>query len=323
MPASTTKVKIMSKTLIGAVGCMLALNVHTAWAGATRTFVSGTGVDSGGCDVGTPCRSFTYALSQTNAGGEIIVVASGSFAPFTIANAVSIVAPAGVYADVAAKNKTPGITIAAGATDVVTLRGVTVSGPARGDGIDFDSGGTLTLEGVEVSGFASSGKVGLNVATAGKLFVRDSTFRDNFHGIVVGAPSGVARASLDRVHLTNNASVGLYAFDGSDVTISNCVASGNTYGFDAQTTGSGGASLNIDTCQIASNSADGVVIGGVNAFGGLPIILVSNSTVVDNGGIGLHGAGGPIGFLMFTRGNNTIRDNAGGSLTMTDSVGPS
>ena len=43
-----------------------------ALAQNTRTFVSGSGSDSGNCALTTPCRTFTYAITQTSAGGEIV-----------------------------------------------------------------------------------------------------------------------------------------------------------------------------------------------------------------------------------------------------------
>jgi len=101
----------MRGTLAAFVGFALALSSQPTLAASSRTFVSGSGADAGACDPSAPCRNFAYALSQTDAGGEIVVVSSGSFAPFTIADAISIVAPGGVYADIAAKNKTPGIVI--------------------------------------------------------------------------------------------------------------------------------------------------------------------------------------------------------------------
>ena len=101
------------------------------------------------------------------------------------------------------------------------------------------------------------------------------------------------------------------------MTISHCVASGNAYGLDAQVLGLATgttAKINVDSCQVANNSADGIVIGGFNDIGALPLILVSNSTVVDNGGIGLHGGVGPSSVLMGSLGNNMVYGNAGGDV---------
>ncbi|MGH6812149.1 MAG: hypothetical protein ACREDM_07315 [Methylocella sp.] len=50
------------------------LSAAPAQAGPNRTFVSGKGTDSGACTRAAPCRSFAFALTQTNAGGEIDVL---------------------------------------------------------------------------------------------------------------------------------------------------------------------------------------------------------------------------------------------------------
>jgi hypothetical protein len=44
-----------------------------AAAPANRTLVSGHGADTGSCNLGAPCRSFAYGITQTNA-GEITIL---------------------------------------------------------------------------------------------------------------------------------------------------------------------------------------------------------------------------------------------------------
>ena len=67
---------------------------------AQRTFVSTNGDDAAACSVSAPCRSFGAALTQTDSGGEIIVVDSGGYGPVTVDKSVAIRAPAGVYAGI-------------------------------------------------------------------------------------------------------------------------------------------------------------------------------------------------------------------------------
>jgi hypothetical protein len=55
-----------------------------AWAQANRTFVSGHGADSNPCSLVAPCRSFTQALTQTNAGGEITILDPAGYGSVTI-----------------------------------------------------------------------------------------------------------------------------------------------------------------------------------------------------------------------------------------------
>src|SRR5262245_6327741 len=44
-----------------------------------RTFVSGSGSDANACSRTAPCRTFTQALSQTSAGGEVVVLDSAGY----------------------------------------------------------------------------------------------------------------------------------------------------------------------------------------------------------------------------------------------------
>src|SRR5215472_18109741 len=81
-------------------GLFAILSVTSASAQVQRTFVSGGGIDSNPCSRTAPCRTFTQAISQTNAGGEVYVLDSAGYGPFTITKSVAIVAPQGVTAGI-------------------------------------------------------------------------------------------------------------------------------------------------------------------------------------------------------------------------------
>src|SRR5689334_21128692 len=100
-----------------------------------RTFVSGSGSDASSCTLTTPCRTFAYALTQTAASGEIIVLDSAGYGTVTIAQAVSIINE-GNFAGVTVAGGIA-ITINAGASDAVLLRGLTIDGGIVG--IQFNS----------------------------------------------------------------------------------------------------------------------------------------------------------------------------------------
>src|SRR5207302_10656614 len=117
-----------------------------ATGSAQRTFVSAaTGNDASPCTRTAPCRNFAAAIAQTASGGEVVVLDSGGYGTVTINQAVSLVAPPGVYAGISVFSGT-GITVAAGATDVVTLRGLTLNGLGGNYGIDFNSGAALYVQ---------------------------------------------------------------------------------------------------------------------------------------------------------------------------------
>lgn len=301
------------------------LGATDAAAVVRRTFVASYGASTNtafNCSIAKPCRAFSEAIGVTTSGGEVIVLDSAGYGPFSVAKSITISAPAGVYAGVTQTLATPAITAAAAAASVVRLRGLTVTGvgPGTGDGILFSSGGMLELEKLEVSGFATSGKQGLLVQATARL-IHDSAFHDNYHGILMQMVTGTLHASLDHVQLVHNTSVGLYALDGAVVTITNSVVSSNNYGIDAQSTISGvgvqAPSIFVESCQISNNGQDGVVIGGITD---LPSIVVSASTITNILGWGLNGGG--LDGLILSRGNNTIVGNAAGNVLFVDPLSP-
>jgi hypothetical protein len=101
----------------------------------TRTFVSNSGVDSGTtCGLAAPCRTFQYAYNQTAAGGEIVALNSGGYGQLTIGQALNLIAPTGIYAAMQMTgNSQTGITISAGAGDIVRISGITIIGNGAGN----------------------------------------------------------------------------------------------------------------------------------------------------------------------------------------------
>src|SRR5215471_7392386 len=102
---------------------LVGLSASISHAQVQRTFVSGGGSDLNPCSRTAPCRTFGQAISQTNSGGEVYVLDSAGFGAFAITKPVSIVAPQGVTAGISVFSG-DGITINAGASDVIILRGL-------------------------------------------------------------------------------------------------------------------------------------------------------------------------------------------------------
>src|SRR5215467_3454576 len=101
---------------------LIGFFASASMAQVQRTFVSGLGNDANPCSRTAPCRTFAQAISQTNSSGEVYVLDSAGYAIFTITKPVSIVAPPGVTAGISVFSG-DGITITAGASDIVILRG--------------------------------------------------------------------------------------------------------------------------------------------------------------------------------------------------------
>jgi Right handed beta helix region len=271
--------------------------------GGQRTFVSAqTGNDANSCGPTSPCRTFSYAVTQTAPGGEVIVLDSGGYGPFTISQSVSIVAPTGVYAGITAFSG-DAITVSAGATDKVILRGLTLMGLGGTNGIHVVAVGNLFVEGCVIANFAGSGNQGngLYFASSGRLSVKDTTVRGNDHvGIWVGPASGTATATVEHCRSEAN-SHGVVSSASSVMTVRDTVASQNSdTGFDAES-----GELNLEGCVSAHNYGSNG--NGILSLGVASLVRVSNTTVTDNR-IGIYAVSGNI----LSRGNNTVEGNGPG-----------
>src|SRR6266481_9627937 len=68
-----------------------ALHAAPAQAQLLRSFVSGIGSDSNACTRTAPCRTFAFAITHTNAGGEIYALDPAGYGPVTITKSISII----------------------------------------------------------------------------------------------------------------------------------------------------------------------------------------------------------------------------------------
>jgi hypothetical protein len=251
---SGTALRFMKWALIAAVPFFAATAVH---AQATRTWVSGVGDDANPCSRTAPCKTYAGAISKTAAGGEISTLDPGGYGGVTITKSITINGDstlAGILV-----SATNGVLVAAGPTDVVILRNLSIHGAGAGiNGVRFDSGAELHIEKVTISGFNGEG-VYFKPSGASRLLMNQTSIRDNVGGAVFvePGPSGTANATLDRVTMQGNAR-GLRADGGSSVVISNSVVSAN-YGNGLVAYGATRTvSMMIESTVVAHNSATGI-----------------------------------------------------------------
>src|SRR5579884_1247177 len=200
-----TKTSLLAATTLAS--SLLALT--PAHALQSRAWVSGHGVDQAGCGAPTsPCRTFQYVHDNViAAGGEIDVLDPAGYGPVTISKALSIVNDGVGAAGVQAVSG-DAIVINAGASDVVTLRGLDIDGLGTGsNGVVFNSGAGLTIVNCVVRHFAGGGQTtgnGILIQPSGAIgfLISNVVASDNgWTGIYYGPPSGSsARAAvIDRV----------------------------------------------------------------------------------------------------------------------------
>ncbi|MEO6327234.1 MAG: right-handed parallel beta-helix repeat-containing protein [Thermoanaerobaculia bacterium] len=260
----------------------LTLLSSSAFAQATRTWVSGVGDDANPCSRTAPCKTFQGAISKTAASGEINVLDPGGFGAVTITKSISIEA-AGLIAGVLVSG-TNGIIVNAGANDVVVLRGLTFEGLGTGlAGIRHIGGGALHVENCTINGFATGidfepNNAGTNTS---RLFVNDSIVRNiGTGGGILVKPQGLntAKATIDNVRSEKTAGDGLHAEAGTHVSVSRSVFNGH---LGAGIYATLGAQLLIESSVSSDN------VNGIDAHGATTQITISNVAVTDNSGTGL------------------------------------
>jgi hypothetical protein len=266
---------LLCSTLLGVV---LSLAGSTAYAQATRTWVSGVGDDVNPCSRTAPCKTFAGAISKTAAGGEIDVLDSGGFGGVTITKSMTIDAH-NVMGGILVSGQS-GVTINAGVNDVVTLRGLSITSPAIGPGligVRYVAGGTVHIEDCFISGF-SQGAIDFRPPTGvtANLFVRRVSASNNAIGGLIVGGAGSATATVVKSSFLNDV-VGLHATDGATVSVYDSLFAGNSGdGIWAE----GTAAVNVNHGLISGN--------GVGVQGDSTVRL--SEVMVGHNGVGLAGA---------------------------------
>lgn len=301
-----------------AIGLILSLlGMTDAVAAGQRTFVASWGDDTNPCTLQSPCRSFAPAIAAANAAGEVVVLDSAGYGPFTVTKSISIIAPPGVYAGMSPTVGTDGVTVAAGSGDEVVLRGLSINGQGGTRGIVINSGGEVHIEQCTISGMSQSG---IEIAGGGEVQVRSSIVRSNAsdglslnasttkvrvvesqfarnsgHGIRVVA--GTLDAS--RIAADGNALSGVIVASPppgapGSVTLSDSVLSGNANAGAAIQITSGGSNgrLSIVRSTSTRNGTDGY--SATSAGGGTALLSVTDSAAAENAYSGLNVSGSAV-----------------------------
>jgi parallel beta helix pectate lyase-like protein len=269
-------------TLSLAVAVIAALLLHTmpAQAQANRTFVSGLGSDSGGCPVTAPCRSFAYAITVTNAGGEIDVLDPAGYGPLNIIHGISIQGH-GFAGITQATGRAVAIAINAGSTDAVTLNGLLIDGMDAGqDGIGIYSAGSVQILNCVIRHFYNEGIQFESSSNPTNLLVSDTIVSDNQTFAVRLSPSSGTGSTVTLSRITsNNNEEGVFATAGT-VTIANSVLSNNSIGLVADT----GSTVWLAKSVVSGNGS-GVYLSGGTVMSYQDNYIGDNTTPVSGGSL--------------------------------------
>src|SRR5579862_549601 len=273
-----------------------------------RSFVSAqSGVDGNPCTRPSPCRTFAYAITKTNAGGEINTLDPGGYGSVAINKSISIVSGLG-EAGVLVSSGDAGITISSGAS-IVNLRGLIIEGASVGATGILVNGTTtdLTIENCVIRNLTADG-IDFEPTVASALATLDTFVANTGSNGIYVAPtgSGAVTAAFARVEVHNTQSSG-FAIDGSNstgtlqATITDSVAANNPSGagFGAYSLSGHAATSLMVTRSVSANNDQGL-FAATNAT-----LWVGQSTVTENASGWTNGGGG----TMQSYGTNQIAGN--------------
>ncbi|MBS0248305.1 MAG: right-handed parallel beta-helix repeat-containing protein [Proteobacteria bacterium] len=296
-------------------------------AQATRTWVSGVGDDVNPCSRTAPCKTFAGAISKTAAGGEINCIDAGAYGAVTITKAMTIDC-ADVKAGVLVSGSN-GITVSAGASDVVTLRGLDIFGApppsaSANNGIVFNTGAALHVEKTVIRQFFTQSPypIGFGIlfkpTGTSELYISDTYITNNGAGSAGGAvmvrPTGTgsAKGVISSSNFDNN--VTGITLDGGSTTgsvtidVRDTVSSGAPFtGISIVTPASGGGQtgLMLERSMVTNN------VTGVSSFGPKSTVLLSGSTVVGNNtGLAPSSGGSILSYQNNNLTGNVVSDGA-------------
>jgi hypothetical protein len=286
------------------------LVASSAFAQATRTWVSGVGDDVNPCSRTAPCKTFAGTISKTAPGGEISVLDPGGFGAVTITKAITIDG-GGIVGSILSAI-TNGVNINAGASDVVTLRNISINGAGSGlTGVNIVTNGAkaVILEHVRIAGAAKCINDTHTAAVQTQVFMDDvSVSNCSTNGMFFQPGAGASTVALiknstvDKIGTTTSHD-GIFTSTGVALQLNNVTvsfAAGNGVHAD-------GASLvSVDNSVFARNGGDGILAGP-----GASIARLNSSTMEQNTGAGVRSSGGTINSYHNNRSaGNGIADSA-------------
>ena len=316
--------KTMSKTF-KAMTCaafILALS-SLAHAQATRTWVSGVGDDLNPCSRTAPCKTFAGAISKTFINGEIDCLDPGGFGTVTITKSITIdgTTGAGFGSILASGTNGVNINLTSSAVDdptrTVRLRNLSINGTGHTGTVGTRTGiigvrvvqsatpaADVYIEGCIITDFSQRGISDERTTANSRLYVSDTTVRNNVQiGVVVQPSAGTSgvTAVFDRFRSQGNDLSGLFLGSGSKGLVRDSVLSEN-----------GNAGLQCDgagtVCAVMSSALTHNVNHGLVAGSGTSVTRL-HDTLITNNGSGITFTGGSVE----SSANNTIRGNTSGN----------
>ena len=238
--------------------------------------MASTGNDGNDGSRQAPKRSFQSAHDAVAAAGSIVVLDTAGYGTVTITKSVSIVVPPGVSGFITGTGygteDPDGIHIAAGSTDVVSIRGLIVENAPTGASIV--SAGTVTFENCIFRNVSD----GISGRGSFKVIATGDTIENVDFGVDLRAQGGGnLDAIFDGVAITNASTGFIVTNPNTTLTASHCSVSSASTAFAANY----GGTILADECRI-SNSHYGVAFQFQPNAAITPVIATRGNNTIFN-----------------------------------------
>jgi hypothetical protein len=250
----------------------------SAFAQATRTWVSGVGDDVNPCSRTAPCKTWAGAISKTATGGIIDALDPGGFGAVTITKAMTLEGNGTLASTLHSGVQGVIVNITSGTNRDVVLRNILIdgSGTTLGtNGVNFIAGDSLTVEDCYIKSDSGSGIL-FQPNSSAKLNVRNTSIMLANVGIKMAPVSpGFAFASINHSTI-NRCATGVEADDASKVMLRDSFVTNNSGDGIFATSAANGAAVMVDFSVTANNGT------GIHSNGGNTEVRVNNSTITGN-----------------------------------------
>src|ERR1700728_342435 len=272
------KLQIFGLALLSGIAVVASAPAQAQNGFLTRSFVSSSGMDSNPCNITQPCATFAQAYTTVGANGIVAALDPGKYGPLTITGPVTI--NGNGWAAITGPANGSGITINAGSTDNIILICLELDGAgAATRGVQFNSGGTLSIRGSMILNFNGPG-VSFAPTGSSQLFVSDTLISNNgavtngdANGIYISAASSTSLSgAVDHVRIENNSSDG--------ISILGVISTNPKVNFSI-------SNSVIANNAIASSQCGISVAGNAGGNGGGKVTVAVSDTVIEGNGAGV------------------------------------
>jgi hypothetical protein len=296
--------RISHKSVLFSLALAVCLTAGSAYAQATRTWVSGVGDDANPCSRTAPCKTFPGAISKTATCGEIDVLDPGGFGTITITKSITIDGT-GTFASVLNAGSVNGIVVAINATDscgqTVILRSLSINGAGTGlTGVRNVStvATNLHIENCLIQRQTTNGVSMISCPLGTKLYMSDVQVNAIGQDAILVDP---AAGATNKVHLEHVIArqYGLSGFHAVNDVTGTIAYSYFQEGNEGIQINDSTSHLNIAESFMSENAAAGLDNGGTATT------VIDGSSIFDNNpGVKNNTGGSVVGF-----GNNGIANN--------------